>query len=96
MKHDNFEQSHSAKKSERGTIWDFQTSIMFQKIKKMKGNPLVQAKNFRKKVSYCRKKLQVKNTQIANVGILSCFQIFGRRFHNFGRGSKVCSMFWSN
>ena len=45
MKNDNFEQSHSAKKSERGTLWDFQTSIMFQNIKKF----LVQSKNFRKK-----------------------------------------------
>ena len=32
MKNDNFEQSHSAEKSERGTLWDFQTSIMFQNI----------------------------------------------------------------
>ena len=31
---DNFEQSHSAKKSKRGTRWDFQTSIMIQNIKK--------------------------------------------------------------
>ena len=34
MKNDNFEQSHSAEKSERGTLWDFQTSNMFQNIKK--------------------------------------------------------------
>ena len=32
-----------------GTLWDFQTSIMFQIIKKLKGDPLVQSKNFRKK-----------------------------------------------
>ena len=31
-----------------GTLWDFQTSIMFQNIKK-KGDPLVQSKTFRKK-----------------------------------------------
>ena len=49
MKNDNFEQSHSAEKSERGGLWDFQTSIMFQIIKKLKGDPLVQSKNFRKK-----------------------------------------------
>ena len=50
MKNDSFEQSHSAEKSERGTLWDFQTSIMFQNIKKkLKGDPLVQLKNFRKK-----------------------------------------------
>ena len=30
------------------------------------------------------KKIQVKNTQIAKVGILSCFQGSGRRFYNFG------------
>ena len=49
-----------------GTFWDFQTSIMFQNIKKMKGDPLVQSKNFRKKVSKYRKKIQVK-IQIAKV-----------------------------
>ena len=40
MKNDNFEQSHSAEKSERGTLWDFQTSIMFQNIKKIEGGTL--------------------------------------------------------
>ena len=40
MEKDNFEQSHSAKKSERGSLWDFQTSIMFQKIKKIEGGTL--------------------------------------------------------
>ena len=60
MKNDNFEQSHSAEKSERGTtLWDFQTSTMFQNIKKLKGDPLVQSKNFRKKISV-PKKIQVK------------------------------------
>ena len=84
MKNDNFEQSHSAEKSERGTLWDFQTSIMFQIIKKkLKGGPLVQSKNFQKK-SHSAEKIQVKNTQIAKVGILSCFQVSGRRFYNFG------------
>ena len=34
-----------------GTLWDFQTSIMFQNIKKIEGDPLLQSKNFRKKVS---------------------------------------------
>ena len=35
-----------------GSLWDFQTSIMFQNIlKKEEGDPLVQPKNFRKKVS---------------------------------------------
>ena len=51
MKNDNFEQSHSAEKSERGTLWDFQTSIMFQNIKKIEEGPFGTIKNFRKKVS---------------------------------------------
>ena len=38
-KNDNFEQSHSAEISEKGSLWDFQTSIMFQNIKKLKGGP---------------------------------------------------------
>ena len=83
MKNDNFQQSHSAEKSERGTLWDFQTSIMFQNIKKLKGDPLVQSKNFGKTL-IVPKNIQVKNTQIAKVGILSCFQGSGRRFYNFG------------
>ena len=79
MKNDNFEQSHSAKKSERVTLWDFQTSIMFQNIKKIEGDPLVQSKNFRKKSLIEPKKIEVKNTHIAKVGILGCFQGSGRR-----------------
>ena len=44
-----------------------------------------------------QEKIQVKNTQIAKVGILSCFQGSGRRFYNFGwGGSMVFGMFWSN
>ena len=58
-----------------GTLRDFQTSIMFQNIKKkLKGDPLVQSKIFRKK-SHSAEKKQVKNTQIAKVGILSCFKV---------------------
>ena len=60
MKNDNFEQSHSAEKSERGTLWDFQTSIMFQNIKKMKGGPFGTIRKFSKKVSQCRKKSKLK------------------------------------
>ena len=55
MKNDSFEQSHNAANSERGTLWDFQTSIMFQNIKKMKGDPLVQSKNFRKSLIVSKK-----------------------------------------
>ena len=79
---DNFELSHSAEKSERGPLWGFQTSIMFQNIKKIEGGPFGTIKN--RKKSYSAKKIQVKNTQIAKVGILSCFQGSGRRFYNFG------------
>ena len=71
------------------TLRGFQTSIMSQNIKKIEGGP------FEKK-SHSAEKIQVKNTQIAKVGILSCFQGSVRRFYNFGWGSKVCCMFWSN
>ena len=84
MKNDNFEQSHSAEKSERGTLWDFQTFIMFQNIKKIEGGPFGTIKKFLKKSLIVPKKIQFKNTQIAKVGILSCFQGSGRRFYNFG------------
>ena len=83
MKNDNFEQSHSAKKFERETLWDFQTSIMFQNIKKMKlGTLWYNQKSFEKSL-IVQEKIQVKNTQIAKVGILRCFQGSGRRFYNF-------------
>ena len=96
MKNDNFEQSHSAEKSERGDPLGFSNIYYVPKYQKnLRGDPLVQSKNFRKKV-LVQKKIQVKNTQIAKVGILSCFQGSGRRFYNFGWGSKVCGMFWSN
>ena len=78
-----------------GTLWDFQTSIMFRNIKKIEGGPLVQSNIFEKK-SHSAEKNLVKKTQIAKVGILSCFQGSGRRFYNFGWGSKVCGMFRSN
>ena len=84
MKKDNFEQSHSAEKSERGDSLGFSNIYYVPKyLKKLKGDPLVQSKNFRKK-SHSAKKIQVKITQIAKVGILSCFQGSGRRFYNFG------------
>ena len=66
-----------------GSLWDFQTS-MFQNIKKMKGVPFGTIKKFSKKKSHSAKKFHVRNTQIAKVGILSCFQGSGRRFYNFG------------
>ena len=42
------------KKTERGTLWDFSTSILSQNSKKIEGDPL--GKKFPKKVSQCRKK----------------------------------------
>ena len=84
------------KNLKQGTLWDFQTSIMFQNIKQIEGGPFCTIKKFSKKSLIVPKKIQVKNTQIAKVGILSCFQGSGRRFYNFGWGSKVCGMFWSN
>ena len=95
MKNDNFEQSHSAEKSERETLWDFQSSIMFQNIKKTEGGTLWYDKKFSIN-SIMPKTIQVRNNQISKVEILSCFQGSARRFCNFGWGSKVCDMFWSN
>ena len=67
-----------------GTLWDFQTSIMFQNIKKIEGGAFGTIKKLPKKSLIVPKKIQVKNTQIAKVGILSCFQTSGHRFYNFG------------
>ena len=61
MKNDKFEQSHSAEKSERGTLWDIQTPIMFQNIKKLKGGPFgTIKKKFRKKSLIVPKKSKLK------------------------------------
>ena len=60
MKNDSFEQSHSAEKSERGTLWDSQTSIMFQNIKKIGGGPFGTIKNFSKKSLIVPKKSKLK------------------------------------
>ena len=51
MKNDNFEQSHSAEKFERGPFGIFKHLLCSKISTKMKGDPLVQSKNFRKKVS---------------------------------------------
>ena len=69
------------KNLKRETLWDFQTSIMFQNIKKNEGGPF--GTKFSQKVNSAEK-IQGKNTQIAKVGILGCFQGSGRRFYNFG------------
>ena len=48
------------KKTERGALWDFLTSILSQNIKKNAGGTLW-GKNFfsKRKVSQCRKKMKV-------------------------------------
>ena len=52
MKNDIFEQSHSAEKSERGDPLGFSNIYYFPKHqKKLKEDPLVQSKTFRKKIS---------------------------------------------
>ena len=48
--------SHSAEKCKRGTLWDLLTYIQSQNIKKSRRDPLVTLKDFRKKVTQCRKK----------------------------------------
>ena len=48
--------SQCRKKTERGTLWDFLTSILSQNIKKMQGGPFGENFFFEKKVSQCRKK----------------------------------------
>ena len=59
--------------------------LLCSKISKtIEGGPFGTIKKFSKKSLLVPKKIQVKNTQIAKVGILSCFQGSGRRFHNFG------------
>ena len=57
MKNDNFEQSHTAKKSERGDRLAFSNIYYVPKYqKKLKGDSLVQSKNFRKKSHSAEKK----------------------------------------
>ena len=60
--------------------------------KKLKGVPMVQSKNFRRK-SHSEEKIQVKNTKIGRRVSFVCFRGSGRRFFCFGRGSGVSSMF---
>ena len=84
MKNDNFEQSHSAEKSERGDPMGFSNIYYVPKHqKKLKGGPCGSIKKFSMESLIVPKKIQVENTQIAKVRILSCFQGSGRRFYNF-------------
>ena len=48
--------SHNAKKSERGTIWDFSTSILSQNSEKFEGGPFMD--NFLGKMSHNAEKTQ--------------------------------------
>ena len=49
--------SHNAEKTERGTLWDFSTYILWQNIKKLKGDSFGENFIFEKN-SQCRKKLK--------------------------------------
>ena len=79
-----------------GTLWALLTYIRLQNIKKIEGGTLWYNQKIFEKSLIVPKKIQFKNTQIAKVGIFSCFQGSGRRFYSFGWRSKVCGMFWSN
>ena len=96
MKNDNFEQSHSAEKSGRGGPLGFSNIYYVPIYQKIEGGPFGTIRKVSKESLIVPKKIQFKNTQIAKVGFLSCFQGSGRRFYNFGWGSKLCGMFWSN
>ena len=50
------------KKTERGTLWDFSTSVLSENSKKMKRGPFEGKKN-RKKVAQCRKKLKESHSE---------------------------------
>ena len=78
------------------TLGIFKHLLCSKISKKIEGGTLWYNQKIFEKKSHSAEKLQVKNTQITKVGIFSCFQGSGRRFYNFGWGSKVCGMFWSN
>ena len=62
MKNDNFEQSHSVEKSERGDPLGFSNIYYVPKYqKKLKGGPFGTIKKFSKKSIIVPKKIQVKN-----------------------------------
>ena len=46
-----FEQCHSAEKCERGTLWNFLTSIVLQNIERNEWGPFGAIQKFQKKVS---------------------------------------------
>ena len=67
-----------------GPFGIFKHQLCSKISKKLKGGPFKTIEKFTKKSLIVPKKIQVKNTQIAKVGILGCFQGSGRRFYNFG------------
>ena len=90
IENDIFEQRHSAEKCKRGTLWDFLTSIVLQKIQANEGETLWCNPKNSKKSHIVPKKIRVKNTK---GGSLVCFLGSGRRCFCFGRGSGISSMF---
>ena len=62
---------------------------MFHNIKKNEGGFLWYNQKIFEKSLIVQEKIQVKNTQIAKVGILSCFQGSGRLFYIFGWGGVL-------
>ena len=56
------------KKTERGALWDFSTSILSQNIKKIQGG--LWGTFFREKVSQCRKKMKGGAFGLARYGML--------------------------
>ena len=85
------EQCHSAEKCERGTLWDFLTSIVLQNIET----------NERETLWWNPKKIKKSHSAEKNLlkkakGGVPCFRGFGRRCFCFGRGSGVSSMFWTS
>ena len=61
--------SHNAGKTERGTLWDFSTSILSQNILKIEGGLLGEKKL--KKVSQCRRTIE-KVEPVVSPGIVCC------------------------
>ena len=56
LNNENFDRCHSAEKC-KGGLWNLLTSILLQNIKNLKGDQLVQSKNFRKKSHSAEKNL---------------------------------------
>ena len=56
-------------KNRRGALWGFSTSILVAKHQKIEGETLW-GKNFEKKVSQCRKKLEGGSFGVARYGML--------------------------